>query len=179
MSQPLLGSGDDHPEAAAKNLSDASVLYAASRPDGAAYLAGYVVESSLKSLLLVDLGPNAGDAEARRLKHQLGKLSAKVLQLAALPSSRTARYAPKHKRLKNEREVPWDRRQVERALGKDWDVTWGAKQGVSPPADSAHEMVDYLVEVGIFRDRSDGRIDVPDLFLAGLGLKRKGGVVRG
>jgi hypothetical protein len=82
-------------------------------------------------------------------------------------------------RLKSEREVPWERRQVERVLAKSWDASWGAKQDVLPPAENARDMVDYLVEVGIFRDRSDGRIDVPDLFLAGLGLKRKGGVERG
>lgn len=81
-------------------------------------------------------------------------------------------------RLKNEREVPWERRQIERLLTKSWDAPWGAKGDVSPPADSARDMVDYLVEVGIVRDRSGGRIDVPDLFLAGLGLKRKGGVAR-
>ena len=44
------------------------------------------------------------------------------------------------------------------------------------PANNAHEMIDYLVEVGIFRERTRERIDVPDLFLSGLGLKRKGGV---
>jgi hypothetical protein len=82
-------------------------------------------------------------------------------------------------RLRNEREVPWERRQVERALGRNWEASWGTSGDVSPPGESARDMVDYLVEIGIFRDRSDGRIDVPDLFLAGLGLKRRGGVVRG
>jgi hypothetical protein len=46
-----------------------------------------------------------------------------------------------------------------------------------PPFDG-HELLDYLLELGIFRRRSDSRMDVPDLFLAGLGLKRKGGVVK-
>jgi hypothetical protein len=82
-------------------------------------------------------------------------------------------------RLKAEREVPWERRQVERLLAKGWEASWGPTEDISPPAGSARDLVDYLVEVGIFRDRSDGRIDVPDLFLAGLGLKRKGGVARG
>ncbi|MEA2046480.1 MAG: hypothetical protein U9N48_08200 [Euryarchaeota archaeon] len=44
------------------------------------------------------------------------------------------------------------------------------------PEDSAPGLVDYMVEVGIFRERIGGRIDVPDLFLSGLKLKRKGGV---
>jgi len=40
------------------------------------------------------------------------------------------------------------------------------------------ELLDYLLELGILRRRSENRIDVPDLFLAGMGLKRKGGVIR-
>jgi hypothetical protein len=95
MSKLRLPNGDDHPEAASKHLSDATILNAASRADGAAYLAGYVVESSLKSLILVELGQTHGDTEAHKLKHLLGKLSGRVLQLAALPSSKTARYLPK------------------------------------------------------------------------------------
>ena len=44
------------------------------------------------------------------------------------------------------------------------------------PAGNAEDLVDYLVEIGIFRERTGNKIDVPDLFLSGLGLKRKGGV---
>ena len=32
--------------------------------------------------------------------------------------------------------------------------------------------------LGVFRRRPDGRIDAPDLFLHGMGLRRKGGVSR-
>jgi len=42
--------------------------------------------------------------------------------------------------------------------------------------ENIHEFVDYLIEIGIVRSRSNDRIDVPDLYLRGLGLKRKGGV---
>ncbi|HUW40190.1 MAG TPA: hypothetical protein VMV90_04220 [Rectinemataceae bacterium] len=49
---------------------------------------------------------------------------------------------------------------------------------MSPPF-AGQELIDYLLELGIFRRRPDNRMDVPDLFLAGLGLKRKGGVVKG
>lgn len=45
----------------------------------------------------------------------------------------------------------------------------------NPPFEG-RELLDYLLELGIIRGRPDGRIDAPDLFLAGLGLKRKGGV---
>ena len=51
----------------------------------------------------------------------------------------------------------------------------GGKNATSPPFES-RELLDYLLELGIFRRRPDDRIDAPDLFLSGLGLKRKGGV---
>lgn len=54
----------------------------------------------------------------------------------------------------------------------------GAKEGTPPPFEG-RELLDYLLELGIFRRRPDGRIDAPDLFLSGLGLRRKGGVRRG
>ncbi|MBI4676024.1 MAG: hypothetical protein HY748_00390 [Elusimicrobia bacterium] len=76
------------------------------------------------------------------------------------------------------REVPWDRRQVERVLERSWDALKGQDAQASLPADSARDFVGYLIEVGIFRERHDGRLDIPDLFLFGLGLKRKGGVAR-
>jgi hypothetical protein len=43
---------DDHPEAALKHMDDGKALQDAGRPDGAAYHAGYVVECSLKSIIL-------------------------------------------------------------------------------------------------------------------------------
>ncbi|WP_031597359.1 hypothetical protein [Ferrovum myxofaciens] len=51
----------------------------------------------------------------------------------------------------------------------------GAKGAMLPPFES-RELLDYLLQLGIFRRRPDGRLDAPDLYLAGLGLKRKGGV---
>jgi len=78
-------------------------------------------------------------------------------------------------------EVPWERREIDRCLQRTWENSWldpSSTDEIRPPGDSARELVDYLIEVGIFRARSDGRIDVPDLFLAGLGLKRRGGVGR-
>lgn len=71
--------------------------------------------------------------------------------------------------------VPWEReREVVRLL-----------EGFARPDDPARrlpfegrDLLDYLVEIGILRRRPDDRIDAPDLFLAGLGLKRKGGVRR-
>lgn len=53
MSRLAVGN-DDHPEAARKHLADAYVLNASARHDGAAYHAGYVVECTLKAVLLHD-----------------------------------------------------------------------------------------------------------------------------
>ena len=48
----------------------------------------------------------------------------------------------------------------------------GAKDGAPPPFEG-RELLDYLLELGIFRRRPvDGRLDVPNLYLAGLGLRR-------
>ncbi len=85
------------------------------------------------------------------------------------------------------REVPWDdRRALERALGRDWDSPWSDaggqvgddEQAVRPPASDAPELVDRLLRLGILRERRGNAIDVPDLYLDGLHLRRKGGVAR-
>lgn len=52
----LQSNGDDYPEAAGKHLHDASVLMDGARHDGTAYLAGYVVECALKSLIQLESG---------------------------------------------------------------------------------------------------------------------------
>jgi hypothetical protein len=51
MSRLAMGN-DDHAEAALKNLRDAQALKATARFDGTAYLSGYAVECSLKTILL-------------------------------------------------------------------------------------------------------------------------------
>lgn len=84
---------DDHPEAAGKHFEDARALYRASRFDGAAYLAGYVVECSLKTILLHDASYEPGThaheptklrAWHRKLRgkgfgHDLGRLLASAV----------------------------------------------------------------------------------------------------
>lgn len=81
-------------------------------------------------------------------------------------------------RLARLREVPWERREIDRHLERSFGDPWARGTDLRPPATSVRELVEYLVEVGVFRARVDGRIDAPDLFLSGLGLKRKGGVRR-
>jgi hypothetical protein len=82
-----------------------------------------------------------------------------------------------HSRIQGE-SVPMTRRQLEYLLSKDWSGSWNSLRGVRPPADDQRVFVNYLVELGIMRQRGDGRLDTPDLYQSGLGLKRKGGVRR-
>jgi len=76
---------DNYPEAAGKHAVDCAALLAASRFDGAGYLAGYVVECVLKTLIRVE-------NTAPRFDHDLGRLSRKAAKLASLPSQKTAKY---------------------------------------------------------------------------------------
>jgi hypothetical protein len=70
--------------------------------------------------------------------------------------------------------VPWDSERDLTKLLEEVSETAGA----GAPPYSGRELMEYLIEVGILRRRPDSRIDAPDLFLSGLGLRRKGGVRR-
>ncbi len=72
--------------------------------------------------------------------------------------------------------VPWER---ERDVVKLLQGLVSDKDATRRPPFEGRDLLDYLIEVGILRRRPDDRIDAPDLFLSGLGLKRKGGVRRG
>ena len=74
--------------------------------------------------------------------------------------------------------IPWSRAEVVSLLECEWDGAWssGEAHRIRPPAERPEQLVDYLVELGVFRRRLDDRIDVSDLYLFGLGLRRKGGV---
>ena len=78
------------------------------------------------------------------------------------------------KRLAASPLVPWERdRDVVRLLER----FESAEASAAPPFEG-RELLEYLIEIGILRRRPDGRIDAPDLYLSGLGLRRKGGVRR-
>ena len=96
MSKLQLPNGDDHPEAAHKHLDDAQGLLSSNRSDGAAYLAGYVVECSIKALILYD---TAVPLPASRLPwkkgtagHNLNELAVQASSLAAIAGAKSARY---------------------------------------------------------------------------------------
>ena len=83
-------------------------------------------------------------------------------------------------RLDHDRLVSWEWKRVVELLGADWGGSWGPSGTASrPPADQPAELLDYLIEIGVFRRRSEDRIDVTDLYLSGLRLRRKGGVKLG
>ena len=76
--------------------------------------------------------------------------------------------------------VPWERKQIVDLFDVDWDGSWGASDStLRPPVDRPADFLDYLIEIGVFRRRSDDRVDVSNLYLSGLGLWRKGGVKLG
>lgn len=75
--------GDDYPGAAGKHLADASTLFSGGRYDGAAYLAGYVVECALKTLIQMETRTHRS--------HDLESLSNTVGAIAAQASYRTQR----------------------------------------------------------------------------------------
>lgn len=85
MSKLATARGDDHPEAAGKHLQDAGVLLAAGRADGAAYLSGYVVECSLKSIFQLETGTPLHGHFSTDLHNQVSAVS-------AVAGAKTAKY---------------------------------------------------------------------------------------
>lgn len=85
MSRLQQNNGDDYPEAAGKHLKDAGVLITKVRPDGAAYLAGYVVECALKTLIQVQTGRGTKS-------HDLARLSSSIRAIAAQAGPQTQRH---------------------------------------------------------------------------------------
>ena len=71
--------GDDYPEAAGRQLRDANVLLAGARHDGAAYLAGYVVECAMKTLIQLETGkPPSRSHDLAALRDAIGVLAAQA-----------------------------------------------------------------------------------------------------
>ena len=68
-------------------------------------------------------------------------------------------------------KVPVERLKLQGALNIDW-----SKERNVPPETNAYGLLQFLGELGIFYLRPDGRVDVRDIYLEGLGLKRQGGV---
>ena len=83
------------------------------------------------------------------------------------------------KRLQLDRVVPWDRRQLVKLITPRFQQSWGASaEEIRPPGQDPEEVIESLVQLGVLRVRQDLSFDVPDLYLEGLGLARKGGVAK-
>jgi hypothetical protein len=80
LAQP---NGDDFPEAADKLVDDSRELHRGNRHDGAAYLAGYVVECCLKTILLLERQTSWG---------HLAHLTRQISAMGLVAGSRTAKY---------------------------------------------------------------------------------------
>lgn len=66
---------------------------------------------------------------------------------------------------------------VESKIWIDWlKMDW--KKWNPAPGKDPESFLDELLSIGVLRTRPDGRIDASDLYLDGLGLKRRGGVQR-
>lgn len=74
---------------------------------------------------------------------------------------------------KNNPLVPYTEKEVLALL----EASASSSEHKMPPYEGK-ELLNYLIELGVLRRRPDKRIDAPDLFLNGLGLRRKGGVKR-
>lgn len=72
--------------------------------------------------------------------------------------------------------VPIDQDEVVKRIRDKWKQRWSQQTDQPPPADTADEFVELLIEWGIFSRRSNGKLDVPDLYRVGLRMLRKGGV---
>lgn len=58
------------------------------------------------------------------------------------------------------------------------NTNWSEQTGKKPPNSNSEEVLKYLLQLGIASSRSDGRINMPEIYMYGFGLKRMGGVKR-
>lgn len=81
------------------------------------------------------------------------------------------------RRLRGDPFAPWTREGILELLESEADESWGVADGASvAPPEEGPALLDLLLELGILRQRAEDRFDVPDLYLRGLGLRRRGGV---
>jgi hypothetical protein len=57
-------------------------------------------------------------------------------------------------------------------------TNWSEKPEKQPPVINPEEILKYLLQLGIVESRSDGRINMPEIYMYGFKVKRKGGVKR-
>lgn len=70
--------------------------------------------------------------------------------------------------------VPMLREQLATLLKQiDWN-----EAPFAPPSTSADDLIEYMMKIGVLYLTYDKRVHVPDIYLYGFGLKRKGGIRR-
>ncbi|WZI66497.1 MAG: hypothetical protein HEQ35_07690 [Gloeotrichia echinulata IR180] len=72
-------------------------------------------------------------------------------------------------------EVPIEKTRFLDALNS---TRWNEQEGKCPPTSKPEEIFNYLLQLGILDSRSDGRINMPEIYLYGFGVKRRGGIKR-
>jgi hypothetical protein len=72
-------------------------------------------------------------------------------------------------------ELPIEKERFLESLQK---TNWSEQTGKKPPNSNPEEVLKYLLQLGIASSRSDGRINMPEIYMYGFGLKRRGGVKR-
>ncbi len=72
-------------------------------------------------------------------------------------------------------EVPIPRSKFLSALKS---INWGTSAQRMLPDTAPATVLDYLREIGVVELRTDGRINVPEIYLYGFQLKRRGGITR-
>jgi len=55
---------------------------------------------------------------------------------------------------------------------------WPEEERKNLPGKTNMEILDVLLTLGVVMKTTDGRINVPEIYLHGFGLKRKGGIKR-
>jgi HEPN domain-containing protein len=83
---------EHYANAACRHLSDSRVLLDASHWDGCAYLAGYVIECSLKAVIASPEAPP--EVNLRELGHDLSKLHFQLDQMASSRQTARKRHVP-------------------------------------------------------------------------------------
>ena len=63
-------------------------------------------------------------------------------------------------------------------LDKLENTTWSQEPGKQPPISKPEEIIRYLLQLGIIEIRSDKRVNIPEIYMYGFGVKRPGGVTR-
>jgi hypothetical protein len=56
------------------------------------------------------------------------------------------------------------------------DTSWSPEKQKQPPVTTPEGILQYLLQIGVVENRSDGRINMPEIYLYGFKVKRKGGV---